>query len=230
MTYEHSDHWQGYVPAHAGKELPRVTGLINTGRPLNMCVIGDSISAGANASGSKVAPHMPPYPILIQRAIEAKSGSVVTLINLAVPGTTSDGWSKVVPRIGDTPQDLFIIAYGMNDVAGRSPKRYRDNLSALITALKQSYPNAEYVLVSSSRANPQWSWSRADMFEPYRQQLLSLQQEIGVGCAVADVTAVWDQLLASKRYYDMTGNGINHPNDFGHRLYAQTLLALLNRQ
>jgi hypothetical protein len=25
----------------------------------------------------------------------------------------------------------------------------------------------------------------------------------------------------------MTGNGVNHPNDFGHRIYAQVLSALL---
>ncbi len=25
----------------------------------------------------------------------------------------------------------------------------------------------------------------------------------------------------------MTGNGVNHPSDYGHRLYAQSILALL---
>jgi len=27
-----------------------------------------------------------------------------------------------------------------------------------------------------------------------------------------------------KTHHDLTGNGINHPNDFGHRLYAQVIL------
>ena len=34
-------------------------------------------------------------------------------------------------------------------------------------------------------------------------------------------------LLARKSDFDLTGNGLNHPNDFGHRLYAQMILALL---
>jgi acyl-CoA thioesterase I len=44
---------------------------------------------------------------------------------------------------------------------------------------------------------------------------------------LADVTTLWTQLLARKSYYDVTGNGLNHPNDFGHRLYAQVILAQL---
>ena len=41
------------------------------------------------------------------------------------------------------------------------------------------------------------------------------------------MTAVWADLLARKSWHDLTGNGVNHPNDFGHRLYAQVILALL---
>ena len=38
---------------------------------------------------------------------------------------------------------------------------------------------------------------------------------------------MWEELLKHKSFYDITGNGINHPNDFGHRVYAETLLSLL---
>ena len=227
VTYEHADAWLGYTPQYAGSQLPRVTGLIQSGKPVSICLIGDSITSGANATSRGYKPHMPPYGILVQRAIEAQTGSKVTLNNLAVSGTTSDGAMNVLPRIGESKPDLFVIAYGMNDVAGRNPRKFGENISGLLTALKQSYPEAEYVLVSSSMANPQWTWSREDMFEPYRQQLVSLQAQHDSGCALADVTALWADLLKTKRYYDLTGNGINHPNDFGHRLYAQTLLALL---
>jgi hypothetical protein len=33
-----------------------------------------------------------------------------------------------------------------------------------------------------------------------------------------------------KQYWDLTGNGVNHPNDFCHRIYAQVLSALLVKQ
>jgi hypothetical protein len=34
-------------------------------------------------------------------------------------------------------------------------------------------------------------------------------------------------MLKYKRDWDLTGNGVNHPNDFGHRVYAQVLSTLL---
>jgi hypothetical protein len=44
---------------------------------------------------------------------------------------------------------------------------------------------------------------------------------------LADVTTIWQGLLERKSVYDLTGNGINHPNDFGHRVYADVVLSLL---
>ena len=42
-----------------------------------------------------------------------------------------------------------------------------------------------------------------------------------------DMTAVHESLLQRKRYADMTGNNINHANDYLARVYAQTLLKTL---
>jgi hypothetical protein len=47
------------------------------------------------------------------------------------------------------------------------------------------------------------------------------------GVAFVDVTTAHDKLLAKKAYVDMTGNGVNHPNDFLGRWYAQLIAALL---
>ena len=33
---------------------------------------------------------------------------------------------------------------------------------------------------------------------------------------LADMTSIWEALLKRKTFYDLTGNGVNHPNDFGH--------------
>jgi hypothetical protein len=45
--------------------------------------------------------------------------------------------------------------------------------------------------------------------------------------ALADLTGVWTEFLKLKKDWDQTGNGVNHPNDFGHRVYAQVLSRLL---
>ena len=46
--------------------------------------------------------------------------------------------------------------------------------------------------------------------------------------SVADMTDMHKKLLATgKRYRDMTGNNVNHPNDFLARVYAQVILRTL---
>ena len=35
-------------------------------------------------------------------------------------------------------------------------------------------------------------------------------------------------MLKIKKFYDLTMNGINHPNDFGQRVYAHVVLQLFN--
>ena len=44
------------------------------------------------------------------------------------------------------------------------------------------------------------------------------------GIALADVRSIHKRLLEKKRFIDMTGNNVNHPNDFLIRVYAQYLL------
>jgi hypothetical protein len=41
------------------------------------------------------------------------------------------------------------------------------------------------------------------------------------------MTSIWTEFLERKHDWDLTGNGVNHPNDFGHRVYAQVLSTLL---
>ena len=47
------------------------------------------------------------------------------------------------------------------------------------------------------------------------------------GVAVVNMTGVHAGLLQYKKYADMTGNNVNHANDYLARAYAQTLLKTL---
>lgn len=58
----------------------------------------------------------------------------------------------------------------------------------------------------------------------YEEALLALEQP---GVTVAQMTSLHQYLLEIKRYYDISGNNVNHCNDFLARLYAQVLNALL---
>lgn len=226
VTYTHSGkEWKGYVPVFAGEKLSNVMKKLAAKEPLKLCISGDSISAGANASkATKAPPFLPMYGELVAAELEKKYGSVVTLKNFAVGGWKSSQGKTDAARVVAEKPDLVIIAYGMNDVGNRSPKPYQENVKAIMDAVKADNPKAEFILVASMLGNAEWAHTPNEQFPLYRDALTQL---CGDGVILADMTALWTDLLKEKKFHDLTGNGVNHPNDFGHRLYAQVILSLL---
>ena len=47
------------------------------------------------------------------------------------------------------------------------------------------------------------------------------------GTALVPMTEIHQYLLTKKRYDDMNGNGVNHPNDFLARIYGQAVCQTL---
>jgi uncharacterized protein (DUF1800 family) len=54
-----------------------------------------------------------------------------------------------------------------------------------------------------------------------------MAKEYGNKMIVAPVTAIHSELLKKKKYWDMTGNNVNHPNDYLSSVYAQTILSVI---
>ncbi len=217
--------WAGYKPTFAAKSLAGTIAKLRDRQPVTIAVSGDSISQGYNASGfTKAAPFMPPYPELVRAQLEKTYGSAVSLHNKAIAGWSVGQGVKDLDNLLKTKPDLVILAYGMNDVGGRNPDGYKAAMKKLIDHIKTTNAATEIVLVASMLGNPEWAATPAEMFPKYRDALASLTDP---GVVLADMTAVWQELLKRKRFVDMTGNGVNHPNDYGHRLYAQVILGLL---
>ncbi len=74
-------------------------------------------------------------------------------------------------------------------------------------------PDAEFILVASSLPNPLWDHGHGEILKQYEQGLIKLAQKWKGKVAVADLTKLWEDVLIRKSYYDLTGNGVNHPND-----------------
>jgi len=217
--------WKGYVPEFAASVLPRTLKKLQEGKPLTICLSGDSISQGYNATGfTKAPPFCPPYGELVARGLEKKYGSKINFKNFAIAGWSAGNGVKDVKKVMAENPDLVLIAYGMNDVGGRNTDGYKANIQTIINEVRKTSPDAEFILVASMLGNPEWSALAMDFFPKYRD---ALKQLCGPGVALADMTALCEELLKRKNFHDLTGNGVNHPNDFGHRLYAQTILALL---
>ena len=225
-TYSHrSGDWRGCVPRLAAVELPRTFQRLAASEPLTLCITGDSISEGFNASGVIGAPPgQPPYAALVHAGLEHACQSPVTLHNFAVSGWTSDHGVADVARVAEARPDLVIVAFGMNDAGYAEAPDFAANIAGIMSGVRAASPDAEFVLVSPMLPNPRWDYTVIGRFGAYRS---ALSQLCGVGAALADLTSLWADLLDRKSVHDLTGNGINHPNDFGHRLYAQTILGLL---
>jgi lysophospholipase L1-like esterase len=218
--------WKGPTPKYAGQSLPKTEAKLQAKEPITLMLCGDSISAGANASMlSHAPPNCPDYGKLTALALEHHFGSKVKFINHAVGGWTSGNGVQQAKdgHIGKEKPDLVIIAFGMNDVFQRSVATYEANIRALMEAIRADAPDAEFILVGSMLGNAEWGIPM-EQFPIYRDALAKL---CGPGVVLADMTSMWEALLKRKRFYDLTGNGVNHPNDFGHCVYAQSLLALL---
>ena len=226
VTYEHAPSlWTAYLPQFAGDTLPKTMAKLRNKEPLTIGVSGDSISFGYQSTFSrKLPPNRPAFFTQVVDGLKAYYGGAVTLKNHAVPGWSATNGIKDLPNLLKDKPDLVFIAYGMNDVAGNDAPGYGTHVKALIDQIHQALPETEIIMLSSSIGNAEWFNTQVERFPVYRDQLKKLT---GPGCALVDITAVWQELLKHKTYWDITGNGVNHPNDFGHHIYAEMILRSL---
>ena len=227
ITYRHGPaDWKSPLPRFDDTSLPRTVSKLLSKEPLSIVVLGDSISTGANASKlGKAPPFQPAYPELVQMHLVARFKSKVNLKNLSVSGKDTKWGLTQVDAVADASPDLVILAFGMNDSTGRTVKDFRDNTRKTIEMIREKVPDAEFILVASMLGNRDWTALKHELFAGYRDALAELRQP---GIALADLTSIWNGLLDRKKDWDQTGNGVNHPNDFGHRIYAQAISTLID--
>jgi acyl-CoA thioesterase-1 len=225
VTYTHEADAPLWRLPDSGGALPRVARLLKRRGPLTICLTGDSISEGYDASGfHRVAPHQPGFGRLVANAVEQQHGAPVQLHNLARAGSTAADALWDTSRIAALKPDLVIVAFGMNDACYADAGDFGANVSMLMQRVGDEAGDAEFVVVSPMLPTPECTWLVATRFEEYRAALAALT---GEGVVLADVTELWTKIVARKDPHDLSGNGLNHPNDFGHRLYAQLIVATI---
>ncbi len=218
VTYQHEDAfpWQPVPPSQL---LTRSLNKLESKKPFKIFAMGDSITQGFNASGFvKVSapPYQPSYPQLVANTLEKRFGAPITVVNWGRAGSTSSfGFSLLDKAKAENP-DLITIAFGMNH--GDTAQRFEENMSKLLAAVQEACPEADVILVS-----PMTQRLPANKFIGYRDVLAKMAT---TNVAMADVTTPWLEVLKRKSFSDISGNNFNHPNDFGHRLYAWAICEL----
>jgi len=226
ITYQHKvEDWNAVTPKFDDMALPRTISRLRDRKPVSIVLIGDSISSGCNASGwAGEAPFQPSFPGLLQRHLEVCYESEVKMTNPSVSGKDTRWVLSAIDQVVEPKPDLVIIAFGMNDAAGRPAAEYQANTKAVMEKIREDLPDAEFILVATMLGNRDWPRLKQELFPQYRDALKELCEP---GIALADMTSIWTEFLKRKQDWDLTGNGVNHPNDFGHRVYAQVLSTLL---
>ncbi len=205
-------------------QLPRFTQLLEAGKNVRITLIGDSISAGVNSTKAMdCPPYAPPYIETFAADLEKRFGVKVELSNFAIGGTGCRQAFEIEEKWRNSPADLLIIAYGMNDFSHMSAEEYRAILQKIMAAMHAAQPETEFVLVTSMTGNPAWCNTPIGPDVEFAEALRTLSAE---NTAIADVRPFWVKMLERKDFYDLTGNGVNHPNDFGYRAYAKVLADL----
>jgi len=224
-SYVYREKWGGAVPVAETEKLKNTIGKLKAKQPLTIVALGDSITEGYNASGFKkinTLPFQPPYPQLVANTLEEKFGGKVSAVNLGQAGSVSSAGFGLLGKVAGEKPDLIIIAYGMNHA--ENGEEFGKKMLKLLDAVKAGSPGADIVLVAPMCGNPRMF--PANRFAGYRDALKKLE---GPGVAVADVTSIWNELMKKKSFSDLSGNNVNHPNDFSHRVYAQVIMSLFGK-
>jgi len=160
----------------------------------------------------------------------AGTRGTITFINPSVGGWgTRDGVNNlnthVKPYIDEYGCDLLVVALGGND-ATMPPRSAASAVSMIIKRVLPMAPDASFLILATTMPNPD-ALGFCDKQDGQEAEFINVAKEYaknGTPCAVACMTSVSLAVMEHKDYRDITGNNINHPNDFTSRLYAQTMI------
>lgn len=213
--------------------LPRTLAKLKAGEPVKIVCWGDSVTAGGNAS----KPETRYVDVFAAGLRERFPKSKIDVENISVGGSNSRQWlypdkyrfrneppDKTPTRfqaILDAKPDLVTIEF-VND-AGLSGKALDDVYNDILKRFEAIH--AEVILIT-----PHFTMWKMMGFtgmrevekRPYVLDLRKFADKNNI--ALADASARWEHLWKEGiPYLTLLHNTINHPDDRGHRLFAEEL-------
>ncbi len=220
--------------------IPKTLAKLRAGEAVRIVCWGDSVTAGGDASSPAMA-----YVEQFRRMLlkTAPTPDAVHLVNVSYGGSNSSQWLRLPPyddaffektprwpadlinfqRVLDEKPDLLTIEFvndayldsaGVERVYGEILRR----LEALGTEVILITPHfvVPYMMKAASPHTPET--------RPYVNALYEFAKAHGL--AVADASARWAHLAKEGiPYTTLLVNTVNHPDDRGHRFFAEALMA-----
>ena len=213
--------------------IPRTLEKIRTGQPVKIVTWGDSVTEGGDASTPQQR-----YTAVFARMLQAKfPAAPITVDVVAVGGSSSRQWlyperypSRLPSaadrlrwqRVVDAKPDLVTIEF-VND-AGLKPEEVTQVYGDILERLRAI--GSEVILITPHFTRPAMMNFRTLRDRDERPYVLALRDFArDHGLALADAAARWEHLAQEGiPYVTLLHNGINHPDDRGHLLFAEELL------
>ncbi len=176
-----------------------------------------------------LAPYAPNWAHTVHSKMQEKyPESKINYINVAAGSSDSSnhGVANLQKAVIDKDPDIVFIAFGTNE-----PKRIKEymkeNHKIMIDGILAANPDCAIVLVSPTVPNLDNTGS-AQNFALFQEAYYELQSEYtDAQIAVVPVYDVAQVMMERKLYRDVSGNNINHPNDFGSRVYSHSVMKVL---
>ena len=244
VSYRPAERWDGFIPTDESRRLPRTMAMLSGGTDFHLVFYGDSITAGWEASGCNeyavnldcaefhLTLNRPPYqPAWAQAVTEALAKAyphtrIHKFNRSAGAATTGWGAENAARLVGPCAPDLVVLAFGMNSLQDE-PLRFQAEIKTILSRIRAEKPECEFLLVSPMTPSGEIAGLQNNQLARQEAALAALCAE-EPGIALAPVNAVFREVgRRGKTHIDLTGNCINHPNDFAVRIYAQTVLSAL---
>ena len=254
ITYEYDINDAAGVThaVYQGDKLPRLIQKIKRGQEITVLFCGASNFEGCDASGLyNRAPYCPTMSNLVSDYLNA-GGIKARVINQGVGGwnikqalasvrgeQTYDLRGTMVPlvdakgkpignrfknQIKDGSVDLLLLGYmgGTNTrYAGFSPQEHKQYIKEVIAEFRKYNPECEVVIMDGTVMNPDSIDYTMDFILGNREVYSETD-----GCGIIYLYQMYRDILARKRIFvSISGNNVNHPNDWLERVIAQNILA-----
>jgi lysophospholipase L1-like esterase len=191
---------------------------LQQGQPITVVFLGDSVTAGGNASQPALR-----FPELFtSRLQKLYPQAKIAMVNAGAGGTNSDfGMERLDKDVLAHKPDLVVIEF-VND-CGFKPEHIKANCAELGKRIRAG--GETDILYCTPHLVAELI--RGD-YENRVQAMREAAKEHGFG--LADVTQMWHDLkIAGLPYMTLLVNRINHPDDRGHKMFADALLAFFEQ-
>ena len=194
---------------------------LKNGEAIDITLCGDSIGAGLYTDGEGT------FINYLRDGLAEYYGASVSVNNASVPGMTAAVLKDQLGSIISAHPDVAVIELGMNDHLGADAaeeekvSQYISDIETIVKTLKEN--DIDVVLTGFFQQNVCWERENIPATKKYNEILRETAAENEV--AFADVYELF-QAVSSRKHIcsDVLSDDINHPNEWGHRLYFSSLI------